>query len=611
MTLIGRMWRAALGRPAPKSPGKKKPGRGGNATGRPASKFDAAQTTDENRNLWKNADALGPNAGTSPDVRAVLRNRSRYEAENNAHLGGMIEGRTVDTLGTCPRLQLTIPGVSSDITRKVELLFQEWSERIDLGADLHLMDHSETTDGDILGLMTVNEKLPKTGVQLDLILVEAEQICTPDLGTDDSLKFDGVKIDQFGDLVSVDILDRHPGDLNSWMTPGGNGYKTYPAERVLWFMHRTRPAQARGLPAMKAALPLMGQLRRYGGAVLGAAELAAMWAAYMTQDSETPSFDAPKSEDDEEEDEEEFEQIPVARQMITMLPKGVKDIKAFAPAQPVPSFGDYQDILLTQAGRTIGAAQNTSTGSSAAYNYSSGRLDHLPYQRCIRWRRRRITKAVLDPLLMAWLGEASRIFGFLPAGLPDVSTWRRKWRWDAFDSIDPVKDVTAAQMRIEAGLSTYERECGEMGEDYEEVFEQQAREAKMRADLGLASGGTGVTLTTQEPDGTQTTVATGGTKKAGDGPTGATAAAVKTGDVQGTALNGLQVGSLMTICDKLTSKIYTIEGATSLIRISFPAADRDEIDTLVKAMASTPKPAVPAPEPANPEDPQGDQANAA
>ena len=38
---------------------------------------------------------------------------------------------------------------------------------------------------------------------------------------------------------------------------------------------------------------------------------------------------------------------------------------------------------------------------------------------------------------------------------------------------------------IDAGISTYEEECGRLGKDFRDVFEQRAREDKMIKDKGL------------------------------------------------------------------------------------------------------------------------------
>ena len=52
-------------------------------------------------------------------------------------------------------------------------------------------------------------------------------------------------------------------------------------------------------------------------------------------------------------------------------------------------------------------------------------------------------------------------------------------------AIDGLKEVKESIMRIEGGLSTYEKELALLGEDYQEVFAQQVREMKERKDAGL------------------------------------------------------------------------------------------------------------------------------
>lgn len=47
-------------------------------------------------------------------------------------------------------------------------------------------------------------------------------------------------------------------------------------------------------------------------------------------------------------------------------------------------------------------------------------------------------------------------------------------------AIDGLKEVQESVMRIEAGLSTYEKELALMGEDYQDIFRQQVRESAER-----------------------------------------------------------------------------------------------------------------------------------
>lgn len=52
-------------------------------------------------------------------------------------------------------------------------------------------------------------------------------------------------------------------------------------------------------------------------------------------------------------------------------------------------------------------------------------------------------------------------------------------------AIDGLKEVKEAVLRIESGLSTYEKELALLGEDYQETFAQQVRETQERRDAGL------------------------------------------------------------------------------------------------------------------------------
>jgi len=52
-------------------------------------------------------------------------------------------------------------------------------------------------------------------------------------------------------------------------------------------------------------------------------------------------------------------------------------------------------------------------------------------------------------------------------------------------AIDGLKEVKEAVLRIESGLSTYEKEMALLGEDYQETFAQQVRETQERREAGL------------------------------------------------------------------------------------------------------------------------------
>jgi len=107
-------------------------------------RYDAAVTTEENRRHWANADGLSANAANSPEVRRLLRNRSRYEAANNSYARGIILTLANDVIGTGPRLQLLTD--NADANRHVEKAFAQWAKAIGLAEKLRTMRMARATE---------------------------------------------------------------------------------------------------------------------------------------------------------------------------------------------------------------------------------------------------------------------------------------------------------------------------------------------------------------------------------------------------------------------------------------------------------------------------------
>jgi len=62
-------------------------------------RYDAAQTSDD-RKHWAAADAFSADAALSPVVRRTIRNRARYERNNNSYLAGISSTLASDLIGT-------------------------------------------------------------------------------------------------------------------------------------------------------------------------------------------------------------------------------------------------------------------------------------------------------------------------------------------------------------------------------------------------------------------------------------------------------------------------------------------------------------------------------
>lgn len=491
--------------PAPKAAAPAKPARGSWQGQRVRAKYDAAQTNDQNKHHWANADALGPDASNSPNVRRVIRSRARYETTNNGYAKSAVRTKRNDVVGTGPRLQLTLPATFVDpdfgtemttpegAARDVEKAFRKWARASGFARELRVMAESGNRDGEVFGVFLTNPALCD-GVKLALRLVEADQCATPDLRYDDPLATDGVRYDRYGNPTEYHFLKTHPGESHraGWFTD----YDRVDARYVIHWFDPDRPGQRRGVSALAPALGLYGQLRRFTGAVLSAAETAANHAAVLYTDQPPPGDDPPGEGDRPEEIPDAFDRIPMPQNGAVTLPYQWK-MEQFKPEQPATTYQMFKGEVLTEAGASLNLPRNVSTRSSAEYNYSSARLDHLPTRQDARITRDDIRDAALDRVFRAWYAEARVVAAteapdYLPAGLPPIDLWEWSWQWDGFESIDPVKDATADDIRLKNGTRTLADILGEDGKDWEEHLEQKAKElvaaARIEQKYGLPPG---------------------------------------------------------------------------------------------------------------------------
>lgn len=440
-------------------------------------RYDAAQTTEENAKHWSNADYLSANIENAPGVRRTLKNRARYEIANNSYAKGLISTLAHDLIGTGPRLALVLPDGFEKETATIESRWLEWCNRTGYVDKLRIMHESRIGDGEGFGLLINDDTVPPGAPCLDIRLLESDQFEDTLLRPYDATRVDGVKVDRNGKPLTYNVLRYHPGDMRGAVI-GSNLADEIPARFVLHWFRPSRPGQVRGVPEITPVLGLFAQLRRYTLAVLTAAETAASIAGIL-------KTDVPADPDAEPASVEAMDRVDIVRGSLLTLPPSW-DAVTFPATQPVTTYEMFKAEILNEIGRCVNAPYNVVAGNSSKYNYSSGRLDHLIYHRTIWVERERLRFRVLDPVFTAWLAEALLIPGYLPAGLPHVSTWKWEYHWDGFLSIDPQKDAAANASNLTAGLTTLAELYAANGQDWKEALRQRAREIEFAKQLGLS-----------------------------------------------------------------------------------------------------------------------------
>jgi lambda family phage portal protein len=436
-------------------------------------RYDAAATNPDNRRHWANADGLSANAANSPEVRRVLRNRARYEVANNSYARGIVLTLAHDVVGTGPRLQLLTS--NADANNRIEHEFQRWAKAVGLAEKLRTLRMARAQDGEAFAILTSNPKLP-TRVKLDLRLVEADQVATPDLDPLRAGAIDGIVFDESGNPVEYHVLREHPGDGRLVMG-ALHEYDRIPAEAVLHWYRVDRPGQARGIPDIMPALPLFAQLRRFTLAVLAAAETAADFAGILYTDAPANG---------EADAAEPFEPIELEKRALLTMPGGWK-MSQLEAEQPATTYAEFKREILNEIARCLNMPANVARADSSGYNYASGRLDHQTYFKAIRVEQSHLEGVVLDRILAAWLDEAALIPGLLPDGLPPITEWEHQWFWDGHEHVDPQKEATAQATRLASHTTTLADEYARRGLDWEAQLRQRAKELALLAELGITS----------------------------------------------------------------------------------------------------------------------------
>ncbi len=155
-------------------------------------------------------------------------------------------------------------------------------------------------------------------------------------------------------------------------------------------------------------------------------------------------------------------------------------------------YSTFEQSLLRYIAAGLGVSYEQLSRNYSQMSYSTARASANESWAYFMGRRKFVASRQASQMFLCWLEEAvvRRVvtlpskarFSFQEAR----SAWGNcDWIGSGRMAIDGLKEVQEAAMLIEAGLSTYEKECAKRGEDYQEIFAQQVRETIERRAAGL------------------------------------------------------------------------------------------------------------------------------
>lgn len=436
------------------------------------------------------------------DNVSILRQRTR-----DLYMGVPIANGAVKTMRTNivgrglrlkPNIDAELLGVSPEerrtLEKQIEREWNIWAESTD--CDMARIDNfyelqqlaflNWLISGDCLAVLPVKPRLNQP-YDLRVQLIEADRLCSPDnCDTIDNKIVEGVEVDQSGEVVAYHIADHHPlsyayADI-SWQRVEAFG-KTTGRRNVLHLMNRERIGQRRGVPFLAPVIESLKQLGRYTDAELVAAVVSGMFTVFIEK-ADASSEDAigsmlPEEVQVDAEDETTIELAPGA---VIDLNEGEK-AHDMNPGRPNANFGGFVEAICQQIGASLEIPYELLMKRfNSSYTASKGALEEA--WKMFNMYRDWLATDFCQPVYEEWLTEAvakGRIKapGFFTDPVIRKAYCGAKWNGPAKGMLDPVKEATAAEKRVQNGFSTRSDETMQMtGTSYYNNIEQLKHEEK-------------------------------------------------------------------------------------------------------------------------------------
>jgi lambda family phage portal protein len=460
----------------------------------------------------------------------TLRGRSRDLVRNTpiatGAVGTMVSNVIGSGLALRPLPNYDALGMTEDEaeawSEKVEREWRMWAESTECDITRTqtfyglqaLAFRSMIESGDIVGTLPFVDFKTGSPYQLRIQLIEADRLDVPGgtlagvattttQGNNQGAKIiGGVELDQYGGPIAYHIASQHPGDIafsdrTQWTRVPA--FTKTGVRQVIHVFDRLRPGQTRGVPMLAPVMEALKSIDRYTEAELMAAVVSALFTAFITSETgEGLGSDSGFADEQSAIANESGQntQLVSTKNEIAMGSGSIVDlvpgesVTIADPKRPNVNFDPFVAAIIRQIGVAIGMPYEVMVKHFTA-SYSASRAALLQAWQVFKQRRDFISTGFCTPVYAAWMEEAIAIGRIDAPGYLDDAGIRAAylecdWVGEAPLQIDPLKEIQAAQLRVELGVSDLEDETMELrGKDWDDVQAQRAKEHKMRVEAGL------------------------------------------------------------------------------------------------------------------------------
>jgi lambda family phage portal protein len=442
---------------------------------------------------WEACDN-GINSINTPALRN-LRARSRAAVRNDPYAFNVIDKRVSNLIGTgiTPR-----PTTDDAALRKVkQQLWDDWVDEADADelTDFYgmqaLVARTVETAGECFVRLRPRSLDEGLAVPLQLQTLAPEFVPHDKFETtkNGNIIRAGIEFNPAGKRVAYWMYRSHPRDSSS-LNSGYNQLVRVPASQVLHIFEPVEPGQLRGVPRLAPVLKRLRSLDNYDDAVLFRQEVANLFAGFISR----PPPDAGQTPRD-----------PVTGQLLVTDRDGFTPMVALEPgtmqelapgeevefSKPPDAGNNYPDFMRQQlmaAAAGSGTPYEILTGDMREVNDRALRVVLNEFRRRLEQLQFGVyVHQLCRPVRAAWMDMAV-LSGALV--LEDYAQRRREYlrtRWvpQGWAYIQPVQDVQARRMEVQAGFASRSEMVLRTGYDSETVDAENAADLARATDLGL------------------------------------------------------------------------------------------------------------------------------
>lgn len=477
------------------------------------------------------ASSKSPQEDIDPNLH-TLRQRSRDLYMSAPLAVSAIKTRKTNEIGPGLRLRCRLDydflGIDQETAieweKNTEREFELWASSVWCDAlRLHnfyemqpLARASWLLNGDGWALIKYDEPTKWMPYGLRIHLIEADRISTPGTGKvylasfvnaryntigknkeNGNAIYNGVEVDPNGAVVAYWICNQYPstgifnfGQKKEWERVEAFGRETG-NPNILQLMDPERCEQYRGVPYLAPVIESLKQITRYTEAELMAAVVQAFYTVFI--EIESPKNEIPFGDviaDEDKVDQSDPNSYELGAGTINILKPGEK--ANFAdPKRPASGFEGFVNAMAKMIGASLEVPYELLMKSFTA-SYSASRAALLEAWKAIKVSRTWFINDFCQPIYELWLSEAvarGRINapGFFNDPIIRKAWCKAEWTGPTQGQIDPVKEVTAAILRVKHGFATHEQETIALtGGNWDDNIEQIILENEL---LRLASSG--------------------------------------------------------------------------------------------------------------------------